>query len=87
MDKACKSSDHGRPQGGHESGKRVRNTWGTCPTAWDNTSKGVLIPDRLMGSHGPIRKGGEAVRLLLRMEGPVLYQLVGRVMAYQGDDG
>jgi hypothetical protein len=27
------------------SGERVSNTWATCPQAWDNFGKPVLIPD------------------------------------------
>ena len=29
----------------HESGKRVRNTWATCPKVWDSSGKLELIPD------------------------------------------
>ena len=36
------------PFGGEYSGERVSNTWATCPGDWDNTPKGVLIPDNIV---------------------------------------
>jgi hypothetical protein len=63
------------------SGERVSNTWATCPQLWDNTGKPVLIPDT---TSGDIPGGGKG---LLAEDGPAAYQLVGGVMAYQGDDG
>ncbi len=65
-----------------ESGGRVSNTWLTCPSEGDNGWKRLLIPHTLVGIRGPMRK---AVRVL--KEGAVAHQLVGRVTAYQGEDG
>ena len=39
------------------SGERVSNTWVTCPRDRDNSSKGLLIPDNLLESHGSGSKG------------------------------
>ncbi len=39
-----------------DSGKRVRNTWGTYPEEWDNLTKVRLIPHVLPPSHGGGRK-------------------------------
>jgi hypothetical protein len=64
-----------------ESGERVRNTWATCPRPWDNPGKPELIPDALTGSHGLVRKW------IPLWDGLAVYQLVGGVTAYQGDDG
>ncbi len=46
---ACKSSDEG-PFGVHISGRRVSNTWATCPRDRDNGWKHTLKPDTLKGS-------------------------------------
>ncbi len=35
------------------SGERVRNALMTCPEAWDNGSKGLLIPHVVMGVREP----------------------------------
>jgi hypothetical protein len=51
----------------------------TCPEAGDNGSKGPLIPKRIASRI--------AIRVTAFREGPAAHQLVGRVMAYQGDDG
>jgi len=59
----------------------VSNTWVTCPRLWDNLGKPGLIPDTLLGPHGSIRKAQAA------WDGPAAYQLVGGVMAHQGDNG
>ncbi len=40
------------------SGERVSNAWETCPRDGDNTSNGVLIPDKTTESHGSAVKGG-----------------------------
>ena len=66
---------------GWAHGARVRNTWATCPSLWDNPGKPELIPDTLAGPHGSARKG-PPVR-----DGPAAYQLVGEVTAHQGFDG
>ena len=68
------------------SGKRVRNAWVTFPRAGDNTPKGVLIPHKTTGSMEPAGKAGDPREIedLALEDGPASYQLVGRVMAYQG---
>ena len=62
------------------SGKRVSNTLVTCLEVRDNGPKGPLIPDVIPG-RCPGRKAQKALR-----EGLMAYQLVGKVMAYQGYD-
>jgi hypothetical protein len=62
------------------SGRRVSNTWMTCPEDEDNGWKHTLILDSLILFEG-ISKAP-----VLR-EGSAAYQLVGRVTAYQGEDG
>ena len=70
------------PQGRRvPSGKRVSNTWATCPLAGDNTEKSVLIPHVIVGGIF-----GEKSRDA-REGGPAAYQLVGGVTAYRGFDG
>ncbi len=64
-----------------ESGGRVSNTWLTCPSEGDNHWKRWLIPHALVQVRDWTRKV-PALR-----EGAVAHQLVGRVKAYQGDDG
>ena len=59
----------------------MSNTWAICPALWDNTGKPVLIPDMTYLRMGCAWKA-PAVR-----EELAAYQLVGGVMAYQGDDG
>ena len=66
---------------GWVSGERVSNTWVTCPSLWDKPGKLGLIPDIHASLHG----GGWKVFSV--GDGPAAYQLVGGVMAYQGDDG
>jgi hypothetical protein len=63
------------------SGERVSNTWVTCPEERDNYWKRWLIP------HVIARVRGFVIKAPALQEGPMAYQLVGRVMAYQGDDG
>jgi hypothetical protein len=63
------------------SGERVSNTWATCPRLWNNPRKRGLMPDILGIPHEDPRKG------LPAWDGPAAYQLVGEVMAHQGDDG
>ena len=70
-----------RPFRGYTSGERVSNTWVTCPQLWDKPGKPGLIPDIHFASHGVLWKVFSAG------DGPAAYQLVGGVMAYQGDDG
>jgi hypothetical protein len=64
------------------SGERVSNALVTCPGVWDNRPKGLLIPHDVVEFRSP-RRNGE-IRL---WEGPATHQLVGKVTAYQGDDG
>ena len=54
----------------------------TCPALGDNPRKRGLIPDVHMLLHGGVWKG-----FFLAWDGLAAYQLVGGVMAYQGDDG
>ena len=76
----CKSSE-AFPSGECPSGERVSNTWATCPQLWDNCKKLGLIPDmtadRMVWWWKDLSAG----------DGPAAYQLVGGVVAYQGDDG
>ncbi len=67
---------------GFPSGERVSNALVTCPEARDNSSKGLLIPHVVSEVRGFETKWSNPLR-----EGPASHQLVGRVMAYQGDDG
>ena len=66
---------------GCSSGERVSNTWVICPALRDKLGKLGLIPDRTTACMGC---GG---KFLMVWDGPAAYQLVGGVMAYQGDDG
>ena len=70
-----------RPFRGYTSGERVSNTWVICPALWDKPGKLGLIPD----IHFSLPGGGWKV--FSAGDGPAAYQLVGGVMAYQGDDG
>ena len=63
------------------SGERVSNTWVICPALWDKPGKLGLIPNMTIGC----MTGGGKPRAV--WDGPAAYQLVGGVMAYQGDDG
>ncbi len=63
------------------SGKRVRNTLATYPKVQNNSSKGELILDVVVD-----RKIYKERRKPL-WEGPMVHQVVGRVMAYQAYDG
>ena len=64
------------------SGEWVSNALVTCPEERDNSSKGLLIPHVVVRVRGLTSKRSNSLR-----EGPASHQLVGRVMAYQGDDG
>ena len=70
-----------RPLRGYTSGERVSNTWVTCPQLWDKPGKLGLILDTT--AHRMV--GGGKGSLVL--DGLTAYQLVGGVMAHQGDDG
>jgi hypothetical protein len=54
----------------------------TCPEVGNNSPKGLLIPHVVPGVRDLDPK---VVRSL--QEGPAAHQLVGRVTAYQDDDG
>ena len=54
----------------------------TCPEEGDNSSKGLLIPHVVIRIRCLLTK-----RIYSLREGPASLQLVGKVMAYQGDDG
>ena len=59
----------------------MSNTWVTCPQLWDKPGKLGLIPDMTLF-------GIEWVWKVFSVgDGLAAYQLVGGVMAYQGDDG
>ena len=66
------------------SGERVRKTWVTYPRVGNNPPKGGLIPRTLLFLRG--QKESCAVGMALK-DGLTPYQLVGRVTAYQGNDG
>ena len=70
-----------RPFRGYSSGERVSNTWVICPALWDKPGKLGLIPNTPCWLHD---WWGKAFAV---WDGPAAYQLVGGVMAYQGDDG
>jgi hypothetical protein len=63
-----------------ESGERVSNTWVMCPGLWDSHGKPWLIPDNPYTPHGVMGKAPAV------WDQPAVYQLVGGVTAYQGDD-
>ncbi len=67
---------------GVPSGERVSNALVICPEERDNSSKELLIPHVVTGVRGLVSKWSNPLR-----EEPASHQLVGRVMAYQGDDG
>ena len=54
----------------------------TCPEEGDNSPKGLLIPHVVKRIRCLMTKRRNSLR-----EGPASHQLVGRVIAYQGDDG
>ncbi len=76
----CKSNDEAQ-LAGWISGERVSNTWVICPALRDKPGKLGLIPDMTKDCMVFWWKG------LLVQDEPAAYQLVGGVMAYQGDDG
>ena len=60
MDKTCKSSaDSGVAIYQSWSGARVRNTWVICHEVGDNSLKGELIPDVVIGWHHLVTKAGD----------------------------
>ena len=64
-----------------DSGRRVRKTVVTYPRVVNNSSKDGLIHDSLIKTYVFMSKA------FTLWEGPLFYQLVGKVMAYQGYDG
>ena len=54
----------------------------TCPEVWDTRPKGLLIPHEQPRTRRLVVKGEIPL-----WEGPASHQLVGKVTAYQGDDG
>ena len=54
----------------------------TYPEEGDNSGKLELIPHVILRTRCLRMKGSNPLR-----EGPAAYQLVGEVMAHQGDDG
>ncbi len=84
MDKACKS--HGKPAAMLGlSGERASNTWIICLRDGENSSKGLLIPDDAARRESRGQRWGP--KGLSLGEEFTSYQLVGRVMAYQDNDG
>ncbi len=67
---------------GFPSGERVSNALVTCLEVWDSSGKLEIIPHVVIVSRKLCLKVFGSLR-----EGPASHQLVGRVMAYQGDDG
>ena len=67
----------------NDSGARVSIAWITYLFAWDNSSKDVLIPNKLFESLLLKRKAGQ----LAQKDRSAFHQLVGEVTAYQGYDG
>ena len=60
MDKTCKSNDYYWVAiFGSESGARVRNTWVICREVGDNSLKGELIPNMIIGRHLLMIKVGD----------------------------
>jgi hypothetical protein len=70
-----------KPFRGWISGERVSNTWAICPALRDKPWKRGLIPDMTIGRMLWWWKASAV------QDEPAAYQLVGGVMAYQGDDG
>ena len=62
----------------------MRNAWVTCPGEGNNPPKGELIPYTLDFFWKVKESWAEGLALV---EGLMSYQLVGRVTAYQGNDG
>ncbi len=63
----------------------MSNTWETYSEEGDNPGKPELIPHKTTRRHLLAVKYAEQSVMLL--DGPAAYQLVGKVMAYQGYDG
>ena len=66
------------------SGERVKNTWVTYPRVGNNPPKDGLMPRTLLR----LRTWKESCTVGTALkDGLMSYQLVGRVTAYQGNDG
>ena len=65
------------------SGARVRNTWVIYLFVRDNGGKLPLIPDTMFGASALDRKDPQG----LQGDELAAHQLVGEVMAHQGEDG
>ena len=64
----------------------MRNTWIICPSAGDNSPKGLLIPHA--SKETPVSLGKEGARKGLSPEDEsAAHQLVGGVTDHQGIDG
>ena len=72
---------------GLSSGERVSNALVTCPEVGDNSGKLELIPHVTVPVRVGAIKGDVSSETHPLWEGPASHQLVGRVTAYQGDDG
>ena len=70
-----------------DSGKRVSNAWVIFLWVRNNLPKGGLIPDETTFSKRTWLKAGILKIDLSPLVKPASYQLVGEVMAHQGDDG
>ena len=66
-----------------DSGARVRNTWIINLLVGDNSGKLLLIPDVTEGTS--VLSGKDPQGSLV--DESAAHQLVGKVMAYQGEDG
>jgi hypothetical protein len=82
MPNTCKSSEN-RGLALGESGARVSNAWITYLLVEDNLLKGGLILDKFILGSPEMKKAGQ----LAPNERSASHQLVGGVMAHQGDDG
>ena len=82
MSKACKSNDVSfLARGAEDSGERESNTLVIYPELGNNAPKGALMSDGQGVACATPCKGPPV------QEEPMAHQLVGRVTAYQGDDG
>ena len=64
----------------------MSKTWVIYPGDGDIPPKGGAIPNSIRFREGDRGKGGLWYKLPL-LDEPMAHQLVGRVKAYQGDDG
>jgi hypothetical protein len=64
----------------------VRNTWIICPSVGNNVPKGTLMPHVTTMSLDKVGKG-DARKGFSPEDESAAHQLVGGVMAHQGEDG